>query len=264
MKYMSKKHLIAFLVLAVFGIAGFKVWNSVQSKNVDRVSVENKTRSLSVESIKDLGENADLSIFEVKVKNNYDKPIVMYRFRISDETTPKGEINGVEKGGLVDDWTLKPNETTVTRFSAAAKGKVSLIIAAVLFENGTGDGERNDLTSLEEVRIGVVSGFQKIVPILQEVVNTNGMAISEEQIQTVTKKIEQLDDKNIPDNSKRGYMLVKDYMIFELNEINKKINSDSNFNLGEKFAAKSGEFEARLAKLNGRVPSNSEKERRQK
>jgi hypothetical protein len=259
MKYINKKHLIAFLTFVTLGIAGLSIWTSVHGKNVERVIVENKTRSLKVESIKDLGLNDNLSMFEITLRNNYDKPISIYRLRVSDEFTPKGEINAVEKGGLADRWVLKPNETSVTRYSANQNGKVFLTIAAVLFEDGTGDGDIYDLTRLQEIRAGVYIAFQKIIPILQESIKSNESVISEEIIQELERKVGQVDDKNVLDNSKRGFALAKNYVVYELKDIEDKISSKVSFNASEEITAKINEIKSALTKLQINLPSNIEK-----
>lgn len=81
--------------------------------------IENKTRSLAVESIRPLGNAGEISSFEITFKNNYDKSISIYSFRVSDDLTDKDTISGVELNGLADGWTLKPNEAHSTKFSAS-------------------------------------------------------------------------------------------------------------------------------------------------
>jgi hypothetical protein len=260
MKSNNKNLLIVLVVVIVFGFAGITVWNSAQSKNLERVFVENKTRSLKVESIKESGEISDSSIFEITFKNNYDKPISVYRFRVSDELTDKNNTSAVEKGGLTDGWILRPNEISVTKFSARSKGKIILTIAAVLFEDGAGDGETNDLTRLQQIRAGVLVAFQKIVPVLREAKKDEESLSSAATIQTLEDNIKLIDDEDSTLNTKRGFALVKDYVIYELKEIREKtgLNSDSKTKVIRKIA----EFELQLTKLSEELPSSIRQERR--
>lgn len=255
----NKKYLTAFLPLVVLGIAGFAVWDSAQSKNIERVSIENKTRALTVESVKDLDKGGDVSLFEVTLKNNGEKPISYYRLYISDDSTKKGELSGVERGGLTDGWTLKPNETSISRFSAAKKGKVFLVVAAALFEDGTGDGAANDLSSLQEIRSGVVLGFQKIIPFIKEETKTSDSLANETAIGELEKKVQQFDEKEIPDVFKRGFALAKGYVKFELQELREKMGRKPGFDAIEEFSVKVAAMESRLSKLSANPISNGNK-----
>lgn len=258
MKYITKKRLTVFLTLTIFGIAGFVVWSSAQSKNVERVIIENKTRSLAVESISELDNGGELSKFEVTVKNNYDKPISIYRFRMSDDSTKKGDIHAVERGGLTDGWTLKPNETAVTRFSADKQGKVFLIVAAVLFEDGTGDGLVTDVTSLQDVRKGVLLGFQKLIPFLKDEAETSNFLSSETAFEDLKNKIERADDDIIPDVSKRGFGLVQGFIKMEIQDLREKIKSKSDLDANAEFLSKIAEMESRITTLSENSSSHKD------
>lgn len=256
MKYINKRHLIALLVLAAFGVTGFAVWRSVQSKDVERVFIENKTRSLQVESIKDLGEKNNRKEIEITFRNNYEKPIAAYRVRVSEEFDGKTEVSAVERGGLIVGWVLKPKDIKVEKFIINSEGKTYLTIAAVIFEDGTGDGEIAELNRLQEIRVGVRMGFQKIVPILQDAAKTSESLSSDTAIQSLEEKIKQLSDKDVPNNSKRGFALAKSYVSLELNDIKDAKARNPNFNAETEIAAKLSEIESALTKLSVNLPSN--------
>lgn len=260
MKYLTKKSLISFFALSLFGIAGLAIWSSVQSKNVARVIIENKTRSLNVESVKESDENDELSRFEVTVKNNYDKPISVLRFRIIDDSTKKNDVNAIERGGLTDGWSLKPNETSVVKFSADKNGKVFLTIAAVLFEDGTGDGVNSDLTLLQDIREGVLLGFQKVIYVLKEETKTGELLASEAAIEELKNKVEQIDESKIPNVSKRGFATAKGFIKFEIEDLKEKIKSESDFNVKNELLKKIDKMESRISTLSVKpLSSNAEK-----
>lgn len=263
MNYINKMFLVALLILTVFGIAGFAIWKSVQSKNVERVSVENKTRSLTVESVKESSEKNKRSKFEITLKNNYDKSIAAYRVRVSEEFAGKTDVSVVERGGLIVGWVLNPNEIKVEEFIIKPEVKTILTIAAVIFEDGTGDGEIVELTRLQEIRVGVRLGFQKIIPILQNAAKTGESFSSNSVIQSLEEKIKQLDDKDVPDESKPGFALAKSYMSIEMKDIKDAKTRNSNFSVDTVVAAKIAEIESALTKLSINLPSNVSKERRQ-
>ena len=256
MKYFHKNRFIALSALICLGIAIFFVWDSVQGKNTDRVTVENKTTSLTVESIKPLSQTGETNTFEVKLKNNNDKPISIYALRISDDLTDKDTTSGVEINGLADGWTLKPNEEHSTTFSAAAKGKILLTVAAVLFEDGTGDGAAVDQTRLQEIRAGVWMAFNKIVPLLKESVKKAPSVLTISKIEFLEKEVSQINDKDVPDNSKPGFAFARNYVGYELKDIRINMQKAPDFLPTEKIAEKFNQFETTFVKLSaGLSPS---------
>lgn len=263
MKYINKKHLVALSILFAFGLVGITAWSSVQSENVERVIIENKTRSLQVEAVKELGSTGNISKFEISLRNNYDKPVSIYRFRVSDKLFDKDAVTAIEQGGFLDKWLIKPNETSVSKFSANSKGKVFLTIVAVLFEDGTGDGNAGDVIRLQEIRTGVFMGFKEIVPILQESAKADESLSSEAMIQSLEERIKQINDKDIPDNLKRGFAQAKSYVSLELKDVRENISLKPNFNPRADVIDKLVEIESALTKLTVNLPSNIGKKRRQ-
>ena len=259
MKYFHKKHVIVLFAVIGIGITVFFVWNSVQGKNADRITIMNKTHSLVVEAVKPVTETGETSTFEIKFKNSNDKPISIYSLRVSDELTDKDTISGVEIDGLADGWTLKPNEEHSTKFSAAAKGKILLTIAAVLFEDGTGDGDTIELTRLQEIRAGVWMAFNKIIPLLKKSLKTGSSFLTAPQIELLEKEVSQLSDKDVPDNSKPGFAFARNYIGYELKDIRINTQKAPGFSPAEKIAEKFNQFEATFAKLSVNLPSNIQK-----
>jgi hypothetical protein len=262
MKFISKMSVFALLILTVFGIAGFAIWKSVQSKTVEQVSIQNKTSSLVVESVKGLDKKNNRNEVEITFRNNYDKSVAAYRVRVSEEFNGETNVSAVERGGLIVGWVLRPNETKVEKFILNSEGKSHLTIAAVIFEDGTGDGEIVELNRLQEIRAGVRIAFQKIVPLLREAAKTQESFLFDTAIQPLEEKIKQLDDEDVPDNSKRGFALAQSYINLELKDIKEAAARNSNFNAKAEFAGKLSEIESALTKLSVNLPSNKTKEKR--
>ena len=225
------------------------VWATNEHNNPDRLSIENKTRSLTVESVTDLGEARGRSRFGVTVRNGYDKPITAYRFRVVDNLTAKDTINAVERGGLVDDWSFQPQATDVAYVSASSAGEVVLTVAAVLFEDGTGDGDTNDLTRLQEIRAGIKLAYQRIVPILRRAAGENRAVVSEAVIQSLENEVVSLSERGVPMNLRRGFDQAKDYVGSELKELKKNLRSESNLKYGAEIDKKAKAIEEALSKL---------------
>lgn len=255
MKYLGRKQFSAFVVLTVFGIVGFVVWQSVQSKSIESVVIENKTQSLIVESVEEAEKNDNQITILVSLKNNYKKAISAYRIRVSEKFKGTSDDSAVERGGLMIDWVLNPSETKIEKFIVNPEGKTYLTVAAVIFEDGTGDGEPLELAKLQDIRVGVLLGLQKVNEIYKDNSKKGNSFSSEESINDFQEKIEQLDDRDVPDNSKRGFALVKSYLKIELNDIKGGKAVDANFNPETEIMNKLSEIETLLIKFPTNLPS---------
>ena len=245
----SPRYLMGTLLMMLFSAAAVMVWATNQHNSPDRLSIENKTRSLTVESVTHLGEVHGRSRFEVTVRNGYDKHIVAYSIRVEDSSTDKETISATERGGLVDGWSLPPNATDVARVHASSEGEIVLTIYAVLFEDGAGDGDTNDLTRLREVRAGVKMAYQRIAQILRRAASENGAVGSDEVIQSLEDEVASISDRDVPMNLRRGFDQAKDYVDSGLKDLRDKLRSESSLKYGEEINKKAKEIETALAKL---------------
>jgi uncharacterized protein (UPF0147 family) len=237
---------IAFVAIAtIMIIASPKQINS----NTDGLRLENKTRSLIIESAKNLGEGQGRSRFALTVRNGYDKPVIAYSIRVEDSSTDKDTISAVERGGLVDDWSLPPNATDTAHVAASSEGDVVLTIFAVMFEDGTGDGDVNDLTRLQETRAGVKLAYQRITPILRRAASENREVVSDEVTHSLEGEVASINDKEVPRNLRRGFAQAKAYIGSELKELKDKLRSEPGLKYGEEINKKAKAIEKALAKL---------------
>ena len=252
MKHFSSSRFVVGSVLVILLTAAAVVWATKgQSNSIGRLRIENKTRSLAIESMKDLGEvqAGAQNRFEVTVRNGYDKPIVTYRFRVVDSLTGKKTINAVERGGMMGDWDLPPNGADVIAFSAASEGAVVLTVAAVLFEDGTGDGNTSDLLRLQEIHAGVKTAFQKIAPILRQAANTDDSVVPDAAIQLLEDEVASINDREVPVNQRRGFAQAKDYVRLELSDLKNNLRSKPNLKHKAEFTKKLEKIEKALAKM---------------
>jgi hypothetical protein len=263
MTYIREKQLIVLLIVTCLGTAVISVWSSVQSKNVDRVVIENRTRSFAVESIKPLTDVGEMSRFEITFRNNYDKPISVYRFRVSDDSSEKDAIKAIERNGLVDNWLLKPHETSTSEFSAGQSGKIIIAVSAVLFEDGTGDGGPIDLTILQENRAGVWMALNKIIPIIKENLMTDPSSPIESKAGSMEEKVRQLSDDDVPNNSKRGFAFAKNNVTMTLKDLKENTRAKSGVAPASKLTGKLDQLETISAKLSVNLPAGLSKGGRQ-
>lgn len=250
MKYLSGlRFMVGTSLVMLMFVAVVVVGENNGHNDTNRLRIENKTRFLTVESVTDLGEVHGRSQFAVTVRNGYDKSIVAYSIRIEDSATDKDTISATERGGLVDDWSIPPKATDVTRVFASSEGNVVLTIFAVMFENGTGEGDPNDLTRLQEVRAGIKLAYQRIAPILRRAASENRAVVSEAAIQSLEDEIASISDREVPMNLRRGFHQAKDYVDSELKDLKDNLRSESSHKSGVEIDEKAKEIEEALAKL---------------
>lgn len=225
--------LITVFVIFVFAQNQRQAESRQTSKDV---RVEYKTNSLVAEDLveirkskiqSDRKDQANLRTFEVKLKNNSDKPIVEFFLIVKDVGTPEKSTSGFKRSVMTDGWLLLPNEVDVNRFTAAPEGEVVLIVAAVLFDDGTGEGDPTELLRFREYRAGRKMAYQEIVPILQRGLNKKENADPFATLQSLEKEVASLSVEKAPMNQKGGYHEAKQFIIMELQDLRNSLSSKS-------------------------------------
>lgn len=254
MKRLLSSRLALVTPLAVLIVTVALVWGTHgRPPGAARVRVETKTSSLAVVSVKNLGalkaEPQSLSQFAVTVKNNSGKPVIAYSIRVEDGLTDKAAISAVERGGLIDDWSLAPNATDVVQVAAASGGEVVLTLYAVMFEDGRGEGDRNDLRRLHEVRAGVKLAYQRMAPILRRAAKENGTATPDAAVQALEKELASVSETAVPMNFRRGFAQARRFVGIELDEVKGRLRRDPSLKHGAEINRKLGTIEKALARL---------------
>lgn len=254
MKRLLSTRLAAGTPLVILIATVAVVWVTHGYTRADRVRVENKTRSLAIVSVNDLGTikagpQTLLSKFAVTVTNISDKPVAVYSIRVEDSSTNKGSISAVERGGFTDNWTLPPNGTDVVQVTAASEGEVVLTAYAVMFEDGTGEGDKNDLRRLHEVRAGVKLAYQRIAPILRRAAKEDGTVAAEAAMQALGDEVASVSETDVPVNFRRGFVQAKDFVGIELDDVKGKLRSDPSRKRGAEIGKKLEKIEKALARL---------------
>jgi len=250
----SPRFAIGLLLVLVTAIAGVAVWARKGSNGTDQLRIENKTRSLIVESVAEL-ETIQIEPqkkrrrFKVTVKNGYSQSLVAYSFRQQDSSVGKGTVSGVETNGATIGWVLPPNGTDATSFLAPSEGEVVITLAAVLLEDGTGDGDTQALSRLREVRAGVKMAYQQIVPLLRRAANSTEAVAPDIAFQSLEGEIAAIPEKTVPPNSRRGFHEAKEFLVTNLKELESKFRSDQNLQHRSEISKILARVEEMLAKL---------------
>lgn len=228
-------------VIVVFAAKGFQ-------RIKDEIRIENKTNSLSIESVTKISKQANAKRFRITVKNNSGKNIVAYSFQQIDDMTPKDSYNGIETNGAMIGWTLAPGKTDSTLVGSFAVGEVSLILNAVLFEDGTGEGEAARIRKLQDNRDGVRLVYQKAVSIARRLTAANEISKIDVLAQALEKELE-AELQKTPADLKGGFVDGKNLIITDLKELADKSQSAQSFQPREAIEKTISRFESILAKL---------------
>lgn len=205
------------LVIAVFARHQFQ-------PTKDEIRVENKTVSLSVESVARISKQTNPRRFQIIVKNTSGKNIVAYSFRQTDAAAPNDTYQGIETNGATIGWTLPPGKTDSTQVSSFAEGKVLLILNAVLFEDGSGEGEAAQIEKLGNNRAGVRLVYQKAVSFIRNLSAAGEISKIDVLAETLDKELS-AELQKTPVILKGGFTDGKNLIIGDLKELADKSQS---------------------------------------
>ena len=134
------------------------------------VNIKNRTQSLKVLSIVDLGEetvdDAKFRSIKLTVQNGYDKGIVAYSIR-------KDANSKVTSNGATTGFVLAPGATDTVTISLRSEMKPTIILSAVLLEDSMGDGDADVLAQMRDYRLGVKIEFEQLIDMLHQALNTS-------------------------------------------------------------------------------------------
>lgn len=261
MKYQlfSPRIAIGLLLVLVTAIAGVAVWARKGSDGTAQLRIENKTRSLVVESVVELqltqiGGQKTRRTFKMMVRNGYSQPLVAYSFREQHSGVGEGSVARFETNGATNGWVLPPNSIDTTYFSAPSEGEVMITAAAVLLADGSGDGDTQALTRLREVRDGVKMAYQQIVPILRRATISTEPVAPDVAVQSLAGELSAIADEAVPPNLRRGFHEGKQFLEMNLKELESKLRSRQNLQHRSEIAKLTARVEENLSKLERVAP----------
>lgn len=109
---------------------------------------------------------AGLSLYYVNLRNDYGKPLAVYKLRGVDEFTGEDVVNSPE-GIFLTKWKFEPAALIKTGFVATTGGRVRLTAEAVIFEDGSGDEDAAVVATLERQRVGTGLAYKQLIPLLR-------------------------------------------------------------------------------------------------
>lgn len=121
--------------------------------------VINETQALRVASVIDQRNVGTKHSFEISVMNVSDKAIVEYTFFRKDGSA-------LTTSGATTGWSLAPGESSVLK--ADLEPGENITLAALLFADGTGQGDAGEINRMRDYRTGVEEQYRRAVPILNQ------------------------------------------------------------------------------------------------
>lgn len=172
----SRLYFISFALVVIFAVLmGVSAWPSrspLRQRTEPRVL--NKTRAFRVVS-----QERDNQHFLLTLKNGYRKDITGYTVTQGMDTPSSAEVS-IEEDFIYGDKVIAPGETYVVRIpiseQSPAPGSVpqqeqDINVAAVLFDDGTGDGDAKVIKKTKDRRRGERIQLERILPLFQAVLD---------------------------------------------------------------------------------------------
>lgn len=272
-QFFTYRNLTIFSLLTVF-IVTITV-TSIQSQQnkfqiSEEINLENKVESLVVESVMQMPKREnilspnkskealtkvdDKKDFEIRLRNDYKKPIVLYLLKTNEEPNDKRnnlDISGVIRGGLIDDWSLQPGETELNFFGTEGKEKTTVKIAAALFEDGTGAGDPAELEFLRRVAAAYKLAYQRVAQMLRQNLNQSELSNSGLESDLLEEKISQIENESVPMNQvvSFSYRNAVNGVAGNIKGIKENLKSDSNLTYESGITAELARIERLLVKM---------------
>lgn len=149
---------ICIIVLMVVSILSTRNQQAYQRAS-EVGPVNNETQALRVASFTDHGGVGTKHTFEISVVNVSDKAVVEYTFF-------KKDGSALTTSGATTGWSLAPGESDTIK--ADLEQRESITLAALLFADGTGQGNAEEITRIKDYRAGVEEQYRRAVPILNQ------------------------------------------------------------------------------------------------
>jgi hypothetical protein len=204
----------ALICLVVLGAKGWSSRTSgdkkISSQQDNEVVVgQNKTQHLEVVSIEQTDDGITLVL-----KNGYNKRINAFTISIGSTTISNDYVYSDEATAPGAQYTfLIPRQYP----APGQLGASTLNILAVIFDDGTGDGEGRRISDIIDNRSGKKIQLRRILPLLQKALKASDddLLNALDELTLSVSTLPELSDSHIPENtltgarsSKRGFLKI--------------------------------------------------------
>jgi len=226
-----------------------------QPSQENPVRIENKTGSLTVVGIdKDSNNIHGQDYIRVKLRNDSDKVITSYLIATSKTT------------GMQKDYTFSESEGTKGILPAATEEwqypptpnmlKDGLVILAVLFADGTGDGDPQKIKAMQDQLYGCKLQISRILSVLDSILESpiadSQAGIDEMESRTLSLSTESEDGN---ESIKIGLHNQKENTLYEIKEIREVMQSRQKITIRELLLRARGKLNERLSRIHVAGPA---------
>jgi len=224
----SRSSLIIAIIVCLIAITAISSRATREQQTDTTVRVENKLHVLQIMSIRQvpLG-NGMTRVFNLEVMNISDKAIVSYVLRNKNGSS-------ITSTGASTGWSLAPGATNIDTISVNGNEGLPILFAALL-EDGTGDGDSQEVSRMRDYRAGVEKQFQRSLPILRGARNTPESARASAVLDDLQNRLSALPEEavgpNVSPGMASGIQHAKEFIIFQLKPLKNKLKDSNGINL---------------------------------
>lgn len=190
----------------------------------ENIAVRNKTGALEV-----LESRVENSILKVKMKNVSNRNITTYEVSLGGGKSAQTELlytNEVITPGEIFDEEYPVDEDLI---------RDGFTIAAVVFEDGMGNGDTKVIQQITDIRYGERLQYQRSLPLLEQAANTPDDQLSEKLDQLASQiSIDEIPNANLSSYVKSGIQNAKNHLIQEFKTIKEEGRRKGNRKAKEK------------------------------
>jgi hypothetical protein len=146
--------------------------------------VENRTTSLRINAVTPsflIGR----TVLAMSVQNISDKPIVEY-------TLVKQDGSSLSTSGATTGWELAPGAQDIVNVSILGSNSQKVVLSALLFEDGSGEGDPDEIAYFRHYRDGVRDQYTRALRIIQWL--NNGRTNAAEMFRELSSILSSLPD----------------------------------------------------------------------
>lgn len=193
------------------------------------VRVENKLHVLQIVSIREINLGNGMNhVFNLEVMNTSDKAVVSYVLLNKNGSS-------VTSTGATTGWSLAPGETNIETVSVNGNEYPPILFAALL-EDGTGDGDPQEVSRMRDYRAGVEKQFQRAIPILQGAKNAPESAQASAVLDELQSRLSALPEEAVGPNVSlgmaSGIQAAKEFIIsIQLKSLKNKLKDNNEIKL---------------------------------
>lgn len=224
-RYLALTASIVFIVTvaSLFSLRILGVKGSTDSQQ-SVIQIDNKTYALEV-----LDSKVENGNFRITLKNRSNRNITSYELSLGGGKSIQTEL-------LYTNEVITPGQTFIEDFPVDDHLiRDGFAIVAVVFEDGTGNGDSRVIRQITDIRYGEKLQYQRSLPLLEQAINASDNSLPEtldwlpSQLSTPENS-----DSNLPPYVKSGIQNAKNHLLQELKTVKEVARQQGNSKAKEK------------------------------